>query len=116
MILWHNPRCSKSRQALALLRDNGVEPILRLYLKDPPTEVEIEEVRRALDVPPMDMMRRGERLFKQLGLADADDAMLRSAMAANPILIERPIAISPAGARIGRPPEDVLILLGDGGE
>ncbi|WP_084864115.1 arsenate reductase (glutaredoxin) [Salibaculum halophilum] len=116
MILWHNPRCAKSRQALVLLRDNGVEPTLRLYLKDPPTEAEIEEVRDALAVPPMAMMRRGEALFNDLGLADADDAALVAAMAANPILMERPIAISATGARIGRPPEQVLVLLGDGGE
>jgi arsenate reductase len=62
------------------------------------------------------MVRRGEKLFRELGLADADDAALVEAMASNPILIERPIAISPAGARIGRPPEEVLFLLGNGGQ
>lgn len=113
MILWHNPRCSKSRQALALLQQNGVEPTVRLYLKDAPSVTEIEEVRRALGLPALGMMRRGEKLFKELGLADADDAALVEAMAAHPILIERPIAITPAGARIGRPPEEVLVLLGD---
>lgn len=111
MILWHNPRCSKSRQALALLQDNGVEPDVRIYLKTPPTEEEIRAVQKALGVPLRAMIRTGEQAYKDLALADADETGLLAAMAAHPILIERPIAITPDGARIGRPPEQVLELL-----
>lgn len=111
MILWHNPRCSKSRQTLALLQENGVEPDVRLYLKAPPTEEEIRAVQAALELPLRGMIRTGEALYKDLGLADADETGLLAAMATHPILIERPIAITSQGARIGRPPEKVLELL-----
>lgn len=111
MILWHNPRCSKSRQTLALLQENGIEPELRLYLKDAPTAEDIKAVQAALGVPLADMARKGEAIFKDLGLAGADEATLLAAMAEHPILIERPIAILANRAAIGRPPENVLNLL-----
>ena len=110
--LWHNPRCSKSRQALALLEKTGAEIALRLYLKDAPDLTEIEALQTALGLKAIDMMRRGEKAFKETGLSkDSQDADLRAAMLAHPILIERPIAVKGGEAVIGRPPEDVLTLL-----
>ncbi|MBY4892807.1 arsenate reductase (glutaredoxin) [Jannaschia sp. EhC01] len=111
LTLWHNPRCSKSRAALALLEDAGHAPGVRLYLQNPPTEAEIEDLLAKMDVAPRALMRRGEKLYKDLGLADADDAALIVAMATHPILIERPILITPKAAAIGRPPEALLPLL-----
>ena len=110
---WHNPRCSKSRAALALLDARGAELRVRRYLDDPPTEAEIRAVRAALGSPPaIEMMRPKEKRFRELGLSRADDDdRLIAAMAAHPILIERPIAIRDGKAVIGRPPEAVLSLL-----
>lgn len=111
--IWHNPRCSKSRQTLALLEENGVTPTQKLYLKDAPTKAEISSVLVALGgVKASQIIRKGESTFKQLGLSlDNGDDVLISAMAANPILIERPIVFVGDKARIGRPPESVLELL-----
>jgi arsenate reductase (glutaredoxin) len=111
--LWHNPRCSKSRQALALLRKAGAEVTERRYLEDAPSVAEIESARRALGRPRViEMMRKGEKVFRELGLsAQTPDAELIAAMAAHPILIERPIAFSGPLAVIGRPPEAALTLL-----
>lgn len=109
--IWHNPRCSKSRQALALLQDRGVQPTVRLYLKDKPTEAEIIAVRNALEVTADSMMRKGEKTFKDLDLSQATEAEMIAAMAAHPILIERPILIHGSKAVIGRPPEVVLDIL-----
>ncbi|WP_296418756.1 arsenate reductase (glutaredoxin) [Pseudooctadecabacter sp.] len=111
MTLWHNPRCTKSRQTLALLQERGLQPAVRLYLQDPPTEAEIIAVRNALGVTADEMMRRGETLFKEMGLATAPEDALLAAMAAHPILIERPVLIHNGRAAIGRPPEDVLAIL-----
>ena len=112
MILWHNPRCTKSRQTLALLQENGVEPTIRLYLQDPPDTSEIRAVLAKLDIAPIQMMRVKEKAFKEAGLSrDSDDDTLIAAMVETPILIERPIAITDTRAAIGRPPEDVLALL-----
>ncbi|MFT7594729.1 MAG: arsenate reductase [Paracoccaceae bacterium] len=110
---WHNPRCSKSRAGLALLEDKGAQVDLRLYLTDAPSAPEITAARQALGQPPViEMMRTSEKLFKDLGLAktDSDEALI-AAMAAHPILIERPLAINGDRAVIGRPPERVLELL-----
>lgn len=110
--LWHNPRCSKSRQALALLERAGAEVAVRLYLKDAPDLAELEALQAALGLPAIQMMRRGEKAFKEAGLSkEMDDAALRAAMVAHPILIERPVAVKDGKAVIGRPPEDVLTLL-----
>ena len=111
LTLWHNPRCSKSRAALALLRDRGVEPDLRLYLKSPPIEAELVELLRRLGIPAIGLVRTREPVFQELGLADADDTALIAAMAAHPILIERPIIDDGTRAVIGRPPENVLALI-----
>ena len=112
MILWHNPRCSKSRQTLNLLEDHGYQPRIRPYLNDAPSEQDIRDVAAMLGVRPIAMMRRKEKRFAELGLTpDAPDDVLVSAMAENPILIERPILIYNGQAAIGRPPEAVLPLL-----
>jgi arsenate reductase len=111
LTLWHNPRCSKSRAALALLRDRGVEPDLRLYLKSPPIEAELVELLRRLGIPAIGLVRTREPVFQELDLADADDTALIAAMAAHPILIERPIVEDGNRAVIGRPPENVLALI-----
>lgn len=110
--LWHNPRCSKSRQTLALIQAAGVDHEVRKYLDEPPTLAELEQAWRALGLPVIEMMRPGEKLFKELGLSRHDEgATLLAAAAAHPILIERPIAFKDARAVIGRPPEAVNALL-----
>ena len=110
--IWHNPRCSKSRATLALLEENGVSPKVRRYLDDSPTDAEIRAVLAALGVPPIEIMRTGEQVFKDLNLSSATAShALIAAMAAHPILIERPIVIHDGKARIGRPPESVLDIL-----
>jgi len=111
MIIWHNPRCSKSRQTLALLQDHGHQPSVRLYLQDAPSAAEIIATRNALGVTADQMIRRGEKLYKELGLATATEDQLIEAMAAHPILIERPVLIMGDRAAIGRPPEAVLGIL-----
>lgn len=110
MILWHNPRCSKSRAALKLLEERGVGVTVRRYLEDPPGPEELEAVRRMLGVPAAQMMRRKEAKAGELPPDAADDELI-AAMTRNPILIERPIAIAGSRAVIGRPPEAVLDLL-----
>lgn len=111
--IWHNPRCGKSRQTLALMRERGVEPVVREYLKEPPTAAEIEAVLGQLGVEPRALMRTKEAVYKELGLAAVTDrAALIAAMAAHPILIERPVVIRGGRAALGRPPEAALELLG----
>ena len=109
--IWHNPRCSKSRQTLALLEENGVTPGIVEYLKTGPTQERLKQVIKLLGVSPRDIMRKGEAPYKELGLAGASDAALIKAMADHPILIERPIVIKGNKAVVGRPPENVLTLL-----
>ena len=109
--IWHNPRCSKSRQTLALLEESGISPIVRLYLDDAPSTSEVAEVLEQLGIKPWELLRQGEKVFKELGLdKDAADEALIEAMSANPILIERPIVIHGGDAALGRPPESVMRL------
>ncbi len=109
--IWHNPRCSKSRQTLALLQDRG-DVNVRLYLQDAPTADEISTALKALSLPAAKLMRRGEAVFKELSLAkETDEAKLIAAMAAHPILIERPMVFANGKAALGRPPEAVLDIL-----
>lgn len=114
MQLYHNPRCSKSRDALALLRARGVEPELVAYLDQPPSPAELRELLDMLDLPARALLRTGEAEYAELGLDDEtlSDAALIAAMAAHPHLIERPIFVHTGRAVIGRPPERVLELLG----
>lgn len=111
--LYHNPRCSKSRQALALLQEKGAEPELRLYLEQPLTAAELKSLLSKLGVKPRELLRKGEAAYKELHLNDETlkDAALIKAMVENPKLIERPIGVKGASAIIGRPPENLLALL-----
>jgi arsenate reductase (glutaredoxin) len=110
--IWHNPRCSKSRQTLALIETAGAKVSVRRYLDSSPTLAELEAAVTALGLRPIEMMRKGEARFKELGLSkDSEDAVLLQAMAENPILIERPIVFKGGKAVIGRPPEAVNALL-----
>ncbi len=111
--VWHNPRCSKSRAALELVRSRGIEPRVVLYLDEPPDVQRIEEVLRLLAVEPRELMRKGEAPYRELGL-DAptlDRAALVRALVEHPILIERPIIIAHGRAVVGRPPERALEVL-----
>ncbi len=108
---WHNPRCSKSRQGLALLQEKGAEVEVIEYLKTPPAIARLKEVARLLGVAPREMMRTKEAAYKELGLADAGDEELFEAMHRQASLIERPIAINDSKAAIGRPPENLLAIL-----
>lgn len=110
--IWHNPRCSKSRQTLALLEERGISLTVRNYLQDAPDEAEIRAALKALGLPAIKAMRTKEAEFKDQGLTkDTDDATLIAAMAATPKLIERPIVFANGKARLGRPPEQVLDIL-----
>ena len=109
--IWHNPRCSKSRQTLALIEEAGVTPEVVLYLEKAPTQKRLKEVAAMLGASPRELMRKGEKLYKELGLKEASDAQLFRAMAQNPLLIERPVVIKGKKAVLGRPPENVQALL-----
>lgn len=110
----HNPRCSKSRQTLALLNEHGITPTIRLYLQDPLNKKELKLILQQLNLKPHQVLRKGEEAFKTLNLAiqlDNDDALI-NAMLNHPILLERPIVIfNEATAVIGRPPENILAHL-----
>ncbi len=109
-VIWHNPRCSKSRETLALLHARGIAPEVRLYLQDAPTGAEIRAALAALGRPAADLVRRGEPAFRDLGLDGADEDRLIAALAAHPALIERPLVLHAGRAALGRPPEAVLAL------
>lgn len=111
--IYHNPRCSKSRAALGLIRQAGIEPEVVLYVKTPPTREKLQELIASMGVAPRDILRSGDALCDDLGLGDenlSDDAILE-AMAAHPKLINRPIVETPLGVKLCRPPEQVLELL-----
>ena len=111
--IYHNPRCSKSRQTLQLLHDQGVEPEIVEYLKTPPDRKELEQVLNMLGMEPRQLMRTKEKEYKEQGLDNPDLSrdQLIDAMLATPKLIERPIVIRDGKAAIGRPPEQVLDIL-----
>ncbi len=111
--IYHNPRCSKSRQTLELIRSKGIEPEVVEYLKTPPSAAELKDILAKLGLEPRDLMRRKEAPYAEKNLADAGlstDALV-AAMVADPILIERPIVLSDGKAALGRPPEKVLDIL-----
>ena len=111
--IYHNPKCSKSRQTLELLIKQGIKPILNEYLKNPPTAEEIKEVLRKLGYAPRDLMRKKETAYTLYNLDDpslSNDALIEF-MVKYPILIERPIVLANKKAAIGRPPEQVLKIL-----
>ncbi|MGH8192220.1 MAG: arsenate reductase (glutaredoxin) [Rhodanobacteraceae bacterium] len=111
--LWHNPRCSKSRATLELLRSRGVEPAIIDYQKNPPNAAELATALTLLGLEPRELMRKGETMYTELGLEDREftRGQLIDAMVTHPILIERPIVFANAKAAIGRPPENVLAIL-----
>jgi arsenate reductase len=110
--VWHNPRCSKSRGALALLAERGVDPEVVRYLDTAPSRAELVDVLRRLgSEDPLVITRTGEARYRELGLAGADRDTVLDALAANPILIERPIVLIGDRAVVARPPERALELL-----
>ena len=111
--IWHNPRCSKSRQTLALLQSKGVDPTVRRYLEDPPSAAEIKAALEMMGVEPRGLMRTKEAAYREqnLGGASVSADTLVAAMANTPKLIERPLVIHQGRAALGRPPETVLTLL-----
>ncbi len=111
--IYHNPRCSKSRQTLALLEEKGIEPHIRKYLEDAPSADELKLILSQLGISARDLLRTKESEYKENGLDDlslSDDKIIEI-MTSVPKLIERPIVISHGQARIGRPPESVLEIL-----
>ncbi len=111
--IYHNPRCGKSRQTLALLKEQGLEPTVIEYLKTPPSAETLDSILQLLGVEPRQLMRTKEADYKALNLADPnlDRPALIAAMVAHPILIERPIVMANGKAAVGRPPEAVLTIL-----
>lgn len=113
MKIYHNPRCGKSRQTLALIEDAGIEPEVIEYLKTPPTAEELDAILKKLKMEPQELMRKGEAIYKELKLAERelsrDEAI--AVMLEHPKLIERPIVVQGRKAVLGRPPENVKELL-----
>lgn len=111
--IYHNPRCSKSRQTLELLRSHGIEPVVVEYLKTPPNCEQLTSLLSMLNLRPRQLLRKGETDYKALGLDDpaVSDEVLVRAMSEHPVLIERPIVVVGSSAVLGRPPENVLELL-----
>ncbi|HBR6705160.1 TPA: arsenate reductase (glutaredoxin) [Klebsiella pneumoniae] len=115
--IYHNPRCSKSRETLSLLQSRGIDPEVVLYLETPPDAGTLRQLLQLLQLlgmeSPRELMRQKEDLYKSLNLADPalSNAALIQAMVDNPKLIERPIVVSRGQARIGRPPEQVLEIV-----
>ncbi|MGB1950337.1 MAG: arsenate reductase (glutaredoxin) [Marinobacter sp.] len=110
--IFHNPRCSKSRQTLELLTARGIEPEIIRYLETPPTERELRQILNRLGLEPRQLMRKGEKEYREQHLDDdalSDDELIH-AMVATPRLIERPIVVHGDKAALGRPPENVLTL------
>ncbi len=113
IVIYHNPRCSKSRQTLQLLREHGIQPRVVEYLKTPLDEDTLSRILGMLEMDPIDLIRTGEDKYEELHLEEkkGDRQALLKAMVEHPILIERPIVIKDNLARIGRPPEAILELL-----
>ncbi|MBE1237914.1 arsenate reductase (glutaredoxin) [Phaeovibrio sulfidiphilus] len=111
--IYHNPACSKSRATLELIRNSGVEPEVIEYLKTPPDRDTLKGLIAAMGLPVRAVLRRGSKVYEELGLDDPkwSDDQLIDFMVAHPVLIERPIVVTPLGVRLGRPPETVLEIL-----
>lgn len=112
VVIYHNPRCSKSRQTLALLEERSIQPEIVTYLETPPSVDQLKTLMSQLELTDVrDMMRTKEDIYKELDLKSADDETLFKAMTENPKLIERPIVVANGKAKHGRPPEQVLDIL-----
>lgn len=111
--IYHNPRCSKSRQTLALLEEQGITPEIKLYLETPPSKEELQNLLAKLGINARDLLRTGEEAYKANNLKDAtlSETQLIDAMLESPKLIQRPIVINGDKAALGRPPEAVLEIL-----
>ncbi len=111
--IYHNPRCTKSRQTLALLEERGIAPTVIEYLKHPPGEAELDKLLKLLRLEPRELMRKQEAEYKQAGLDDPalSRTQLIRAMVTYPKLIERPIVVANGKAAIGRPPEKAIEIL-----
>lgn len=112
-VLYHNPRCSKSRATLALLQDRGIDPQIVLYLQNAPSHEDLRKLIGLLGISPRELLRTGEQEYRDQNLADpalSDDELI-DAMHRLPKLIERPILVANGAARIGRPPESVIEIL-----
>ncbi len=109
--IFHNPKCSTSRKTLDLLRENGIEPEIVLYLKTPPTRAELVTLIADAGIGVRDAVRKRESLYTELGLADATDEELLDALAEHPILIERPLVVTGKGTRLARPIDRVREIL-----
>ena len=110
-VIYHNPRCSTSRKTLELLRDNGIEPTIVEYLKTPPSRAEIVTLVSEAGIDVRSAVRKRESLYRELNLTEASDDELLDAMAANPILIERPFVVTDKGTRLARPIDAVREIL-----
>ena len=109
--IYHNPACGTSRNTLAMIRNAGIEPRVVEYLKTPPDRATLQALIAAMGVPVRDVVRAKEALYAQLGLAEAGDEALLEAMLAHPVLINRPIVVTPLGTLLCRPSELVLDIL-----
>ena len=110
MVIFHNPRCSKSRATLNLILENNIEPTIRLYLDNPLSTSEIKVLLKKLNTSVDKIIRKNEEIYKKLSLKDADENTLIEKISQNPILLERPIVVKGEKAIIGRPPENVKDL------
>jgi arsenate reductase (glutaredoxin) len=110
-VIYHNPKCTTSRKTLDLLRDNGIEPNVVLYLKTPPSRAELKKMIADAGIDVRTAVRKREALYTELGLADASDDELLDAMAEHPILIERPFVTTAKGTRLARPIDSVREIL-----
>ncbi len=113
VIIYHNPRCSKSRQTLELITQNNITPVVIEYLKTPPTHQQLDSILRGLDIEPRQLIRTNEAEYKELKLDNPELSrdVLIEAMISTPKLIERPIVVAGDEIVIGRPPEAVLAIL-----
>lgn len=109
--IYHNPRCTTSRKTLDLLRENGIEPTIVQYLKTPPSRSELAALIADAGIDVRTAVRKRETLYGELNLADAGDDELLDAMAANPVLIERPFVVTDKGTRLARPIDSVREIL-----
>lgn len=109
--IYHNPRCSKSRQTLALIEENGISPEIVEYLDTPPSQARLKEIVAALGVAPQEIIRKKEAKEEGVDVSGLSDAALIKAMVEHPRIIERPIVVSGQKATMGRPPENVLTIL-----
>ncbi len=108
--IYHNPRCTKSRETLALLEEKGIQPTVIEYLKTPPTASELKSILKALGLKAADIIRKKEAVEAGVDIAWPEDKLM-TAMVENPIVIERPIVVVGAKAVLGRPPENVLKII-----